>query len=77
MNFNILDFLWYLIKLFGMSAAVLILMQMIVVAINGIIDTFKKRKRENAIDKIIEQAIKSGNIDFEIPKETVKKKTKK
>ena len=60
MNFNILDFLWYLIKLLAFSSLVLMLISICVAMINSIIDGFKKRKIQNQLELAIKKAIQQG-----------------
>ena len=60
MDFNILDFLWYLIKLLSFSALVLILISICVAMINSIIDSFKRRKIQNNLEIAIKKAIEQG-----------------
>lgn len=60
MNFDILDFLWYLIRLLAYSALVLILISICVSFIGNIIDIFKKRKLQNNLELAIKKAIEQG-----------------
>lgn len=60
MNFDILDFLWYLIKLLAYSALVLILVSICVGFIGNIIDSFKRRKIQNSLEIAIKKAIEQG-----------------
>ena len=57
MDFNILDFLWYLVKLLGFAALSLFLMAICVSMINVMIDSFKKRKMQNNLEIAIKKAI--------------------
>lgn len=60
MNFNILDFLWYLIKLLSFAALSLFLIAICVAIINVMIDSFKKRKMQNSLEIAIKKAIEQG-----------------
>lgn len=60
MNFDILDFLWYLIRLLGFAALILFLMAICVAMINVIIDSFKRRKIQNSLELAIKKAIEQG-----------------
>lgn len=60
MNFDILDFLWYLIRLLAYSALVLILISICVSFIGNIVDIFKKRKLQNNLELAIKKAIEQG-----------------
>ena len=66
MSFNILEFLWYLIKLLGFAALTLFLMSICVAIINVMIDSFKKRKMQENLDKALLEAVKSGNINVDV-----------
>lgn len=77
MDFNILDFLWFLVKLLGLSSLTLILISLIVTFINNIIDGFKKRKQEEILDNLIKQAIKEKNFNVDIVTNEEMKEIKK
>lgn len=74
MDFNILDFLWYLIKLLGFAALSLFLMAICVAMINSIIDSFKKRKMQENLDKALLEALKSGNVNVDVIEKKQNKK---
>ena len=77
MNFDILDFLWYLIKILAYSSLVLILASVIVALIGSIFNEFKKRKRQEILDELIKQAIENGEYGIEIIGDKKTKKEKK
>ena len=77
MNFDVLDFLWYLIKLLAFASLALILMQIIVISITSILDSFKKRKMQENLDKALLDALKSGNVNVDVIEKEPKKTTKK
>lgn len=69
MTFNVLDFMWFLIKFLFYTALILMLVSII---INIIIDQFRRherRKKEIEIENALTEALKKGAFEVEVHKE--------
>ena len=78
MNFDILEFLWFLIKILGLLVLVSILSSILINVIKDFFAKSKERKRKEQLDKLLEDAIKKGAFEVMVSKdEDFKKKDKK
>lgn len=66
MYFNVLDFLWFLIKLLGMLAIVIFLCSVIINFIINLFQNSQKHRREEMLDEMIKEALKNGKYETTI-----------
>lgn len=66
MNFDILGFLWFLIKILGLLVLVSILSSILINVIRDFFTKSKERKRKEQLDKLLEEAIKNQSYNLEI-----------
>lgn len=59
---NILDFIWYLIKIFGSIALLLFLINLVLFFIYDIFQRGERRKREVEMNNAVMQALKEGRF---------------
>lgn len=59
---DILDFIWYLIKIFGSIALLLFLINLVLSLIYDIFQRGERRKREVEMNNAVMQALKEGRF---------------
>lgn len=59
---DILDFIWYLIKIFGSIALLLFLINLVLFLIYDIFQRGERRKREVEMNNAVMQALKEGRF---------------